>query len=123
MHFRRSVWLILTMLLILHLPLRAQSLLDKERFSDSLFTYYLGVVQKAISGAGGSDEEGYYSVDPLSHDTIFVELDLRRAVNYLEAVTNIYMPRSKMGNGVILNEAVVERWKQYYASTKDKSSK
>jgi len=41
---------------------------------------------------------------------------LKKAVKYLETVTNIYLPRTKLGDGFILTQEVITQWKHYYQS-------
>ncbi len=108
----KSLCTIALMLLTLPVALRAQYVSEDQFLDDTLFGYYLGIVEKALYHNGkGAD---YYSIDPITHDTLYAELYLNKAVKYLEAKTNIYMPRSKLGGGFILNEQVFEKWRQYH---------
>ena len=100
------------MLLILHLPIAAQST-GNYQSTDSLFDYYISVVERALYHTGQHHGAQVISIDPVTHDTLYTEPDLNMAVYYLEKVTRIYMPRSKMGEGFILNSKVLERWKNF----------
>lgn len=103
---------IAVMFLILHLPMAAQST-ENHQLADSLFDYYISVVERALYHTGQHQGARVVSIDPITHDTLYIEPDLNNAVHYLEHVTRIYMPRSKMGEGFILNPQVFDRWKNF----------